>query len=262
MEFWQTSSSGTSPCSPSRSTKPAATACGPGSGRAGCRQACTSTRGISGISTGAPGPIEWIASQRDSLARIFHAPAVEQVLGGGAAGSSGRCSGQLTLPGLGSFSSKIRPGSGNSDARKLSRNSWRVDIPGETEPLPRLMSAPRTGGAGGGSLLPTLTVCGNWNRAGASPTSGNGLATALRLLPTICATDYKELYSEAGYRRQMQRRSKPLRDTLVHITGHRLTPAFAEWWMGWPINWTATRRWPASTPAATARCRSRRPRRG
>ena len=32
MEFWQTSSSGTSPCSPSRSTKPAATACGPGSG--------------------------------------------------------------------------------------------------------------------------------------------------------------------------------------------------------------------------------------
>lgn len=36
------------------------------------------------------------------------------------------------------------------------------------------------------SRLPTPTVCGNYNRKGASPTSGDGLATALRRLPTPC----------------------------------------------------------------------------
>ena len=47
--------------------------------------------------------------------------------------------------------------------------------------------------------MPTLTVHGNYNRAGSSPTSGDGLATAL---------------------------------------GGSLNPAWCEWFMGWPIGWT------------------------
>jgi hypothetical protein len=173
----------------------------------------------------------------------------------------------------------------------------------------------------GGCLLPTLTVCGNWNRKGASENSGDGLATALRLMPTLCAanakqgadnragpgkkhgvtlpsalkklptlcsrdwknsggamltergkyrlptamkhllptvctTDYKSPYSTVGYQAQTLKRSKPLRDTLVHTTGHRLTPAFAEWWMGWPIGWTA------SNALATDKSRSKRQQHG
>lgn len=125
-----------------------------------------------------------------------------------------------------------------------SANWWRADIPGETESLARLMLAHHTKGIGGGAspaekMLPTLTVCGNYNRKGLSPTSGNGLATALRLLPTLAATDYKSAYSAAGYKKKRLKRSKLLRDTLVHDAGIPLTATFAEWFMGWPIGHTA-----------------------
>lgn len=50
-----------------------------------------------------------------------------------------------------------------------------------------------------GPGLPTLTVCGNYNRKGASPTSGDGLATAV---------------------------------------GGRLNPMWCEWYMGFPVGWT------------------------
>jgi hypothetical protein len=39
-------------------------------------------------------------------------------------------------------------------------------------------------------LLPTVTISGNYYRKGASPNSGDGLITALRLLPTLTATSY------------------------------------------------------------------------
>lgn len=48
--------------------------------------------------------------------------------------------------------------------------------------------------------LPTLTCGGNYNRKGLSPTSGDGLATVL---------------------------------------GGPLSPSWCEWFMGWPIGWTA-----------------------
>jgi hypothetical protein len=49
------------------------------------------------------------------------------------------------------------------------------------------------------SYLPTPTVCGNYNRKGAIPTSGDGLAT---------------------------------------VVGGALNPPWVEWLMGWPIGWT------------------------
>jgi len=61
----------------------------------------------------------------------------------------------------------------------------------------------------------------------------------MKNMPTLCATDWKSPYSKAGYQKQMHKRFKPLRDTLVNTTGHCLTPAFAEWYMGFPINSTA-----------------------
>lgn len=105
-------------------------------------------------------------------------------------------------------------------------------------------------------LLPTLTVTGNYNRKGLSPTSGDGLQTALKklpTLPTLCATDYKSPYSAEGYQRQAQKRSKPLRDTAAHTIGTRLTPDFCEWWMGWPIGASA------SLPLETPGCHCKQP---
>jgi hypothetical protein len=67
-------------------------------------------------------------------------------------------------------------------------------------------------------------------------------AAGSRLLPTLCATDYKSPYSAEGYQRQAAKRSKPLRDTAKHTLGIRLIPDFCEWWMGWPIGSTASLR--------------------
>jgi hypothetical protein len=85
---------------------------------------------------------------------------------------------------------------------------------------------------------------------------------ALKTLPTLCATDYKGPYGKDGYQKQMQKRLKPLRDTLPHSIGAKLTPAFAEWFMGWPIRWTALRKRSASKRSATAKSRSSRRRHG
>lgn len=61
-------------------------------------------------------------------------------------------------------------------------------------------------------LLTTLTVKGNYNRAGLSPTSGDGLITAL------------------------------------HLNGGLLNPTWAEWYMGFPLDWTSV-----SEPSALKR---------
>jgi len=224
------------------------------------------------------GAVEWIVSQRDSLARIFRAQVQAEALKKESeAALSRKSSGQLTLFGPECFSLKTVQGLEQEGDTLLSRNLWRVDIPGKMDALQPLISAPRIKGSDGFVLLPTLTVCGNWNRKGVSLKSGDGIATTLKRLPTltradgtggpgrlptICATDYKTPYSAEGYRRQTQKRSKPLRDTLAHTTGRRLTSAFAEWWMGWPLKWTATRKRIGSKPQETGRCRCKRRRPG
>jgi len=99
------------------------------------------------------------------------------------------------------------------------------------------------------SRLPTPTVCGNYNRKGASPTSGDGLATALRRLPTPTASD-------KGTIRQLPKRIKyTAKGTLRHLNadgiesqcrlqqqiaaGGPMNPEWVEWFMGWPIGMTA-----------------------
>ena len=118
------------------------------------------------------------------------------------------------------------------------------------------------------NILPTPSVCGNYNRKGASKTSGNGLATAIKILPTVttprphdneetagkflqsqnqkdlttiiamlpppCSCDYKggtKKAVEAG-----NPKKKP--DCEMQTNGLKLQPAFAEWMMGVPIGYT------------------------
>ena len=220
---------------------------------------------------------EWICSQRDFLAAILAQQ--DAVRGSGESRPdqpTEASSKQLMLFDLDGYSSKIAPSSEREGGPSSRKTSWREDIAGETESLPRLTSGHHTGECGGfcSRLAATLTVHGNYNHKGSSPKSGNGLATwvnrllptlirsdtkgpdyaqfkrqgrktpaqlptAIAMLPTLCATDYKTPYSEEGYRRQAQERSKPLRDTAAHTVGIRLTPDFCEWWMGWPIGGSA-----------------------
>jgi hypothetical protein len=79
-------------------------------------------------------------------------------------------------------------------------------------------------------LWPTPTVCGNYNRKGASSTSGDGLATAVKKWPTPTAHNAKETNapSEAN-------RNTP---TLANQAGGSLNPTWVEWLMGWPLGWT------------------------
>jgi hypothetical protein len=40
-------------------------------------------------------------------------------------------------------------------------------------------------------IFPTPTICGNYNRAGSAPNSGNGLETYVKLYPTPTCNDAK-----------------------------------------------------------------------
>jgi DNA (cytosine-5)-methyltransferase 1 len=62
-----------------------------------------------------------------------------------------------------------------------------------------------------------------------------------RTPPTLVATDWKYPYNTTGLLKQLQKRSKPLRDILPYIEGGKgryIRPEWAEWYMGWPIGWT------------------------
>ncbi len=95
--------------------------------------------------------------------------------------------------------------------------------------LARMIKVPGMSVSGSG-LLPTLTVHGNNNRKGLTDKSGDGLATALRMLPTMTVQDSKN----NGNPSSLGRNTQPLNP----VIGGPLNPEWCEWFMGWPIGWT------------------------
>lgn len=88
-------------------------------------------------------------------------------------------------------------------------------------------------------LWPTITVCGNYNRKGASATSGDGLITALRTWPTPIRRDSRTV--RGGARMKNSIGSEPLITQVAESerwTDGRLNPMWVEWLMGWPLGWT------------------------
>lgn len=180
----------------------------------------------------------WLESMRyalDSLVRIYPLPVKEQDLTENGQDFTGKSFVQLTLFDLPGCSLKIVRASEQEDEQPSSQTLWRVDIPGETEPLPLLMSERHTGEADGSysRRFPTPTVCGNYNRKGASATSGDGLATFVAKYPTPLASDWKS-HSPA----RNATNSRPLREVIGASDGGPLNPEFVEWLMGWPIGHT------------------------
>ena len=82
-----------------------------------------------------------------------------------------------------------------------------------------------------GFLLPTLTVNGNNNRPYPGKKSGYGLATAIALLPTLTTIG---LNGGSNSHRATAKRGDPP----THVGP--LNPDWCEWFMGFPIGWTAS----------------------
>ena len=79
---------------------------------------------------------------------------------------------------------------------------------------------------------PTPTVCGNYNRKGASATSGDGLEMA-----------YADGALSQGGGNSMTRKDGKSRSDMLdwvveYQTGMRLNPTWVEWLMAWPLGWT------------------------
>lgn len=110
-------------------------------------------------------------------------------------------------------------------------------------------------------FLPTLTVKGNYNRRGASLKSGDGLATAVKRMPTLTASDATggpgSSGRAGGYNLRTLVKRLPTLLARDYRTGkstsgdnpHKtrnlndkfggcLSPTWCEWFMGWPIGWT------------------------
>lgn len=91
----QISYSDTNQSSQSKSANPAAECSKPDNEKGGCQKTCISTAETSGNSTGNHGLESWIASQRDSLARIFRVQAKASELPENEADLSGKCFGEV-----------------------------------------------------------------------------------------------------------------------------------------------------------------------
>ena len=111
-------------------------------------------------------------------------------------------------------------------------------------------------------LWPTITVCGNYNRKGASKNSGDGLATAVAKYPTPTASmvtmadmEQARYAGNKGSNRPSYQDAKEMWATptasvggpepegktgrkLVTQVGGSLNPTWVEWLMGWPLGWT------------------------
>jgi hypothetical protein len=102
---------------------------------------------------------------------------------------------------------------------------------------------------------PTPTVSGNHNRKGASPESGDGLATAVQerqLWATALATDCAKQPTN-GLERQVRTGSNHGRMGASDPCGLRLNPDWVELLMGFPSGWTAGV--PAVAKSSTRRSR-------
>lgn len=113
-------------------------------------------------------------------------------------------------------------------AEGLQRGEWRGAL------LEQGASAPEpTTERGEGSLWPTPSVCGNYNRRGLSENSGDGLATAVKMWPTPRANK-PEGYSSDNFRPTLAQCATGEK-TPLH---GQLSPAWVECLMNFPLGWT------------------------
>jgi site-specific DNA-cytosine methylase len=98
--------------------------------------------------------------------------------------------------------------------------------------MPTLISADAA--AAGNRPDPSL-----WSLSDILGITAKATKMGIKTLPTLAATDWKSPYGTQGLLKQLEKRSKPLRDVLPLIEGgYKINPLRAEWYMGWCPGWT------------------------
>ncbi len=136
-----------------------------------------------------------------------------------------------------------------TDARPITGGNLYVTQTGTVRHMRPDGRSSNRGLAASAAMWPTPTVCGNYNRKGASKTSGDGLATAVLKCATPTARDWR---SGKASQATHDRNSRPLSEQI----GGLLNPTWVEWLMGWPIGWTDLK------PSETDKCHSAQPQPG
>ena len=254
-----TSSSGTNPSSPSNGTPTAAESCANEPQTDGF-PICTCTRETFGCSIHPNMREAWIASMRDSLAKTLASLGI--ALGFPKAREADfieKCSELLghfdpDTCSWKTFQPSLFPDSGQS------LEIWpRAGMTVAGRAFRHRLPVPRTTVIAGGALqyVPTPTVSGNYNRKGASPTSGNGMATWAKMYPTPCASAANGSSPASLIRKNGRSRAKDRLDHAIMASdGGQLNPMWVEWLMGWPLGHTVSDHW------GTARSRSKPQSRG
>ena len=204
------------------------------------------------VSTGSPGLDVWMSSLAAFHAPTFPPPAKKQALPASNQDSGASLLGSLARFDRDSSSWKTAQLSllGGLEPFSETWPRWGLMRDGvcweQMKPPSRLIaerSRSATRGIESGSWVadraPTPTVCGNYNRKGASPTSGDGLATWVRQrLPTPRCHDAKVMGPSELNRNSVRLAAMVKWPKESQQPGGPLNPEWVEWLMGWPIGWT------------------------
>ncbi len=190
---WPISSLGMSQSSPSSGTATPAKSCASDS------PACESLKAMCEPWTSRE---SWLESMRSALASLVRTSAQQakaQASAESEAASTEKSCEQLTLFDLSGFFLKTAPSSEPEAGTSSSPIWWRVDTPGATDSLPRLMSEHLTSAIGGGALhgVPT-PICNDAEKRGNfDPHRSWGLAAYAKLWPTPSASEFHTKDAEA-----------------------------------------------------------------
>jgi len=223
-------------------------------------QTCTCISETSHCSIHPSTPAAWIASMRDSLARISALPEMAAVLQVSEAVCGRRLSGALMQYDPASCSLKTAQQSFLEDSTEFYQTlpRWGSMHSGAVYPLQELVRP--TDAIGGGALrgVPTASDWKGANLSGSGSASSRPLATMAAKSPTPASTDYKGSAKagqwptptasdhKGGTDAIRKDTGKPRTDRLDHLiepnSGGQLNPEWVEWLMGWPIGSTESRR--------------------
>jgi hypothetical protein len=287
VDYLQTSFLDTPPSSPSNGTNMHVESCGSESLTDGS-PICQCTRETFGCSIHPRTRDEWIASMRDSLAKIFPSQGGAKVSMASEADYTAKSSAALAWYDHNSCSWKTHQQSLVGDwepyletwpraGTMLGGQSWplltwvrpiNANAGGALDGVPTpVASMGERGGRGEtlhwvkggtprGPLWPTPTKSQpvqvrGMGAAANAPSRGTTLCGAVRHWATTLASDWKS-HSPA----KQATNSRPLREQVGATDGGPLNPTWVEWLMAWPIEWTAL------PPSETVRSRSARQRHG
>ena len=134
--------------------------------------------------------------------------------------------------------------SGNELGRAVNRSMWQTPVADDAvdRKKGKMNSRGEPKLSAQVKLWPTPTVCGNYNKAGLTAKSGDGLATAVKMWGTPRASDgmkgkLRDIPADKNCRARLE-------DQVAQKegAGGSLSPTWVEWLMGWPLGWTDSAR--------------------